>query len=81
MAPARGGCLLVRHGLLLRCCCRRAPTIVPTLAPTIVPTLEPALVPPPHPSQWVVRAELEARPYGKETWFRLEGPSGESIDL
>ena len=39
------------------------------------------LVPPPSDVQWVVRAELDPTPFGKQTWFRLEGPSGEPIDV
>ena len=38
------------------------------------------LVPPPDPIQWVVRAELDPSPFGKQTWFRLEGGTGEPID-
>ena len=39
------------------------------------------LVPPPSPVQWVVRAEVDPAPYGKQTWFRLESSSGGAVDL
>ena len=39
------------------------------------------LVPPPDAVQWVVRAEESARSFGKQTWFRLETPSGGPVEL
>lgn len=39
------------------------------------------IVPPPDPVQWLIRAELDPSAHGKRTWFRIEGPGGESLDM
>ena len=39
------------------------------------------LVAPPSDVQWVVRAELETRPYGKQSWFKVERADGSVVDV